>query len=168
MTASAAEAAATAACRRIVASAAFAQAGHVAAYVPTDHELDPRLATAAARAAGKCVYYPRTSDGELEFLAADPETFVRGALGIPEPQGGAPLPEAADVLFLVPGVGFDVLGNRLGRGGGHYDRALRARAGARLALAFEFQVLPRLPEGPWDVRMHAVATDVRFIPGSAP
>jgi 5-formyltetrahydrofolate cyclo-ligase len=65
---------------------------------------------------------------------------------------------------VVPGVAFDLRGARLGRGRGWYDRALaRYPAGTRLGLAYEFQVVPALPEAPWDVRMHALVTEARLI-----
>ena len=67
-------------------------------------------------------------------------------------------------MFLVPGVAFTPCGVRLGRGVGWYDRALgRHPRGIRIGLAYGFQVVPRLPEAPWDVRMHAVVTESRSI-----
>jgi 5-formyltetrahydrofolate cyclo-ligase len=69
-----------------------------------------------------------------------------------------------DVVFLVPGVAFDARGVRLGRGVGWYDRALgRYPRGIRIGLAYEFQVVPSLPEAPWDVRMHAIVTEAGLI-----
>src|SRR6185436_7896118 len=98
------------ACRRVVALPAFAQASRVVAYRPRDNEVDPGVAVAAAVAAGKPVYLP-AADGV--FRRSDP--------------GGEQLPAGlAGVLFLIPGLAFDARGVRLGRGGGWYDRALRA------------------------------------------
>jgi len=156
---------AVAVCRRVCSLAAFGAARHVVAYAPIDNEVDPAVALAAARAASKCIYFPRRSPAGLEFLRADPESLIRGAAGIPEPTGGVPLPEPDDaVLFLVPGVAFDPRGVRLGRGGGDYDRALsRHPAAVRIGLAYELQVASGLPEDPWDVRMDAVATELRLL-----
>lgn len=111
-----------------------------------DNEVDAAGVTAAALQVGKRVYYP----------AAESEEFRAG---------GEPLPPDADgVLFLVPGVAFDSRGVRLGRGGGWYDRALaRHPKGTRLGLGYEFQLVPELPEAPWDVRMHAIVTDARLV-----
>jgi len=68
------------------------------------------------------------------------------------------------VLFLVPGVAFDARGVRLGRGIGWYDRALeRHPRSIRVGLAYGFQVVSRLPEAPWDVRMHAIVTEAGLI-----
>jgi 5-formyltetrahydrofolate cyclo-ligase len=143
-----------AACERAVALPAFLAARHVVAYVALGRELDPAMLIARARAAGKAVYLPRTRSSPPGFTAAD----------------GSALPaDVTAVLFVVPGVAFDARGVRLGRGGGWYDRALAAYPGAvRLGLAYDFQVLDLLPEAAWDVRMHAVVTDVRVVGDPAP
>jgi 5-formyltetrahydrofolate cyclo-ligase len=150
------------ACSRLLASPVFARAVHVAAYAAADNELDPALLVEAALAAGKKVYLPVTSRERFEFVGTP------NSRPVPEDRrgsGGPCLPpEADDVLFLVPGVAFDARGVRLGRGIGWYDRALgRHPRGIRIGLAYAFQVVPRLPEAPWDVRMHAIATEAGLI-----
>ena len=140
-----------AACGRIVSLPAFARARYVVAYVVRDNEIDPALAVNAARAAGKAVYYPGR-DGD--FRSAEDGAGSSATLS----------PGAAEVLFLVPGLAFDDRGVRLGRGGGWYDRALaRHGSGTRVGLAYEFQIVPALPEGAWDVRMDVVVTEARLL-----
>lgn len=153
------------ACARLVSLPAFGAAPHIVAYSPAGNEIDPGELVEAAQLAGQPVYYPRRTGTSLEFLRADQKTLRPGPGGILEPTNGEPLPEsAAGVLFLVPGVAFDPRGVRLGRGAGCYDRALARFADARLlGLAYDFQVVPSLPEAPWDVRMHAVVTDARLL-----
>jgi len=92
-----------------------------------------------------------------------------GTLGIPEPLGHCREiePEAIDWV-LVPGLAFDRECRRLGRGAGHYDRLLpRLRPDAlRWALAFDCQVVERLPVEPHDVSLDGIATPTRvFTPG---
>ena len=72
--------------------------------------------------------------------------------------------QPSDIVFT-PGVGFDEKGHRLGRGKGYYDRAFRGvLAGAlRVALAYEFQVVPEIPSGPDDERVQWIATEERLI-----
>jgi len=128
-------------CARTVELPMFVAARHLVAYVPSENEVDPGPLAAAARAAGKAIYYPRVGQDRLEFLCPEPDEWV-------------------------PGVAFDPRGARLGRGGGWYDRALAAHPGAaRLGLAYEFQVVPFVPEASWDVRMHVVVTDARVLAG---
>ena len=142
------------ACARLLASPIFARALHVAAYAAADNELDPARLIEAALAAGKNVYLPVTSRERFDFVAVPAR---------PGPEACLP-PEAEDVVFLVPGVAFDARGVRLGRGVGWYDRALgRHPRGIRIGLAYEFQVVPSLPEAPWDVRMHAIVTEAGVI-----
>jgi 5-formyltetrahydrofolate cyclo-ligase len=150
------------ACARLLASPVFARARHVTAYAAADNELDPALLVEAALAAGKNVYLPATSRERVDFVevpAARP-----GAEAALSPGRACLPPEADDVLFLVPGVAFDVRGVRLGRGIGWYDRVFgRHPRGTRIGLAYGFQVVASLPEAPWDVRMHAIVTEAGVI-----
>jgi 5-formyltetrahydrofolate cyclo-ligase len=76
------------------------------------------------------------------------------------------LPEFPTVV-LVPGVGFDLSGNRVGRGRGFYDRALAVLRAAgetyAIGLAFDVQVVPQLAVDPWDQPMELVITESRSI-----
>ena len=67
--------------------------------------------------------------------------------------------------MLVPGVAFDLGGRRLGYGGGYYDRLLPLlppRA-ARVAGAFEIQLVERVPAAPHDVAVDAIVTESRIV-----
>ena len=156
----------TVGCDRLLALPAFAAARHVVLYAAFDNELDTSMVVERALAEGKQVYLPSSESEDVPFRGvhtAPAEGFGRS--GFLPPDGGPPLPpDARGVLFVVPGVAFDERGVRLGRGDGWYDRALaRHPAGDRIGLAYDFQVVSRLPEAPWDVRMHAVVTDARLI-----
>jgi 5-formyltetrahydrofolate cyclo-ligase len=155
----------TIACGRIVESAAFGAATHVVLYAARGVEVDPLLLEGAALTSGKAVYYPRATADGLEFLATRHADLRSGRFGIPEPAAGEPLmSDRTGVLFVVPGVAFDLSGSRLGRGTGYYDRALiRYPAAVRIGLAYEFQLLPALPTSPADVPMHMIATDARLL-----
>ena len=86
-------------------------------------------------------------------------------------EGGGPESSARDlelpIVALVPGVGFDASGIRLGRGAGFYDRALvELRSLGHVyvvGLAFECQVVPVLPSDPWDQRVDVVVTERRVV-----
>lgn len=83
--------------------------------------------------------------------------------GILEPGSKAPALaiEALDVV-LMPLVGYDLQGNRLGMGGGFYDRAfarLRRRRPLRIGLAHSLQQVARLERAPWDIPLHGVCTE---------
>ncbi|HSW35857.1 MAG TPA: 5-formyltetrahydrofolate cyclo-ligase [Candidatus Limnocylindrales bacterium] len=90
-----------------------------------------------------------------------------GAYGIPEPRAETlrPVDPAAIDLLIVPGVAFDLEGNRLGYGGGYYDRffpLLRSKV-PLVALAFELQILPQVPMEKWDRKVDYIITENRII-----
>ena len=164
----------------------FARARHIALYLPNDGEMDPRFLLELAVAAGKRTYLPvldRHRPGHLCFMPWRPgDALIDNRFGIPEPplrRQLQPLLWTLDIVCM-PLVGFDRRGNRLGMGGGFYDRTFASRArhpGSRpllVGLAHAFQQLEQLSADPWDVPLHAVATDTgvhfprQFTPGNTP
>jgi 5-formyltetrahydrofolate cyclo-ligase len=68
-------------------------------------------------------------------------------------------------MVFIPGLAFDLEGNRLGRGRGFFDRFLK-RLGERVpyvALAYDFQIMEGLPVEKWDERVHHIITEKRII-----
>lgn len=95
------------------------------------------------------------------------EDLMPGAYGVPEPDiSHADLvpPDEID-LVIVPGSAFDETCGRYGYGGGYYDRFLAndAPQAKRVALAFQLQVFPRIPLGPYDQRMDVIITEEKII-----
>jgi 5-formyltetrahydrofolate cyclo-ligase len=148
----------------------FATASTVLLTLPFGSEWDsmPLLLTALER--GKAVVLPRVNAAArtLELCRLDEPTrdVLPGYRGIPEPQSHCALigAEAIDWV-LVPGVAFDAAGHRLGYGGGYYDRFLPQlrRDAARIAAGFDIQLAERVPAGAHDVRVQAVATEIRTL-----
>lgn len=153
----------------LIGSDAFQQAQMVLIYAPFRGEVAIDRVEAAAVAAGKGLTLPRVHKAPrgltLHAYSGDPTTLAKGAYAIPEPRPEWPTVAPGDVdLVVVPGVAFDPQGNRLGYGGGYYDRFLpelkAANPGAvLLGLAFGFQVVGALPRDPHDVPLDGVATD---------
>jgi 5-formyltetrahydrofolate cyclo-ligase len=124
----------------------------------------------AALAAGKTVAAPRVDDAkrmlELYAIADAERDVVSSPQGIPEPAPHC-LPIARERIdfVVVPGLAFDWDLNRLGYGGGYYDRLLPLLSGAaRVAGAFDLQIVPEVPVGPNDIAIDAVVTESREIP----
>ena len=138
-------------------------ARHLAVYVAASGEIDPLDVVQVAMARGQVVYFPRVAGPGLEFLSCPLTALRSGAYGLPEPTEGRRLdPSSPDVVLLVPGLGFDPAGTRLGRGGGHYDRALAEYPTAlRIGLACDAQIRSSLPREPWDQPMDAVVSERR-------
>lgn len=155
------------------------RAGHVALYHPADGEINTRPLIEAAWRAGKQVYLPciarprgapgqdvRRRAGGLVFRHYAPGTPLRaGAFGIAAPVGprASRRPVAGIDLLIMPLVGFDAAGHRLGMGGGFYDRTLAGRGRQRrprtLGLAYAGQQQPVIPHDPWDHPLDLVVTD---------
>lgn len=139
-------------------------------YMPISDEVDIVPLIRWWQQRGLPVALPRTLTQEkrLEFRRVSRlETDLQpGAFGILEPKASCPLvsPEEID-LIVVPGLAFDECCNRLGRGLGYYDRALKnlPQRTLKIALAFERQIVQRIPVKPNDVPMDAVITEKRTI-----
>jgi 5-formyltetrahydrofolate cyclo-ligase len=153
---------------RISASSEFVESARVVLYAALADELPTRPLCEVARASGKILLWPRTRpDGGLEFAPCQ-----RWEDLIPERYGVlAPAPQRRGValgqedLLLVPGVAFDLQGGRLGRGGGHFDRALAELGDTGppvFGIAFECQLVERVPREDHDRAVAAIVTERRL------
>src|SRR5581483_2320986 len=100
-----------------------------------------------------------------ELADLDPETLHPGPFGIlqPRPPFFHPVQPSEVELWILPGIAFDEEGNRLGFGGGYYDRFLPGRRGEAIGLAFDFQVVNRLPVDENDHSVDQIITEKRTI-----
>jgi 5-formyltetrahydrofolate cyclo-ligase len=150
---------------RLLDFAAYRDCDTVVLYSPKDNEIGTEAIFADAMRSGRRVLFPRTirERGELSLICVNDRAELRpGAFGLLEPSGAEIVRPAAleRALICVPGVAFSPAGQRLGRGGGYYDRMLAAASRAITAgLAYSFQVLDRLPESPEDRRLDVIMTE---------
>jgi 5-formyltetrahydrofolate cyclo-ligase len=136
-------------------------------YLSRDSEVDTSPLLALARQRGCRVYLPRITDYVRHRMLLVRDGGVRRVLNryrIAEPRGGAQLAAAAFPVMLMPLVGFDAAGNRLGNGAGYYDRFLADRRGRYgrpllVGIAFECQRLDALAAAAHDVPLDAVITE---------
>lgn len=90
--------------------------------------------------------------------------IVTGKFGVSEPmETCAPIPLDRFDLVLVPGVAFDLSGNRLGRGRGFYDRILSAASGVKCGVAYDFQLLKEIPTEIHDEKVTFIFTPTRCV-----
>lgn len=139
----------------------------VGLYAPIRGEVDALEAGRRLAARGARLAFPRVVPGRrrMDFAACPASALVRGPLGAGEPPPDAPALEPAELdAVLVPGIAFSLDGHRLGRGGGHYDTTLAALpAAARIGVAFEAQLIDRLPHEPHDAPLDALVTEARTL-----
>lgn len=151
---------------------AFLKAGTIiGGYVAIGHEIDPiDILKQTASLDMQCALPITDSDtGEMVFKSyqfGDPLTT--GAFGILEPSADAD--SLTPQLLLVPLIAFDKACNRLGRGGGHYDRYLKkwrahnkGQANLAIGLAYEAQGVPAVPRQPHDETLDMIITPARII-----
>ena len=180
-----------AACAHLEGCPAFRNANRVALYAALPDEFPTRACFELLRKRGVETCFPRMLAEGLRFgCVSSWEDLEPGRYGVLEPPEGAVLRALEEVdLVLVPGLAFDARGNRLGRGGGHYDASLPAgdrgaafghqgtprkrqstprvdqgssrsgRGPQRIGLAYAFQVLSEVPHGSRDRRVDAIVTE---------
>lgn len=154
----------------------FNSARRVALYLANDGEIDPAGIVSLCEAQAKNVYAPviqgNRADARLTFAPwRTIHPWVRNRYQIPEPQVSLRdhcRPEQLDLIFM-PLVAFDAAGQRLGMGGGFYDRTLAARGHRKLfrkprliGIAHEFQKIDQIPTDAWDVPLDGILTNERF------
>ena len=152
----------------------FRRARRVALYLANDGEINPMPTIQALWKRGVGVYLPVLHPlykGKLVFVRFDRDSAMQpNRYGIAEPvyqHRRVIMTRFLDVIAL-PLVAFDEQGQRLGMGGGYYDRTLAftRRAGKRPCLigcAHECQKFDSLPTADWDIPLDAIATDQRYL-----
>lgn len=157
---------------------AYRNARHIACYLENDGEPGTRPLRRDSQRRGIACYLPvvhaQAGQFTMHFHRYRPgQTLRRNRFGINEPNALRSPAIAADALdiVLMPLVGFDRAGRRLGMGGGFYDRALafvrRRPAPARrpllIGVAHSCQELSQLPHAPWDVPLDMIVTERELI-----
>ncbi|CCO08075.1 5-formyltetrahydrofolate cyclo-ligase [Desulforamulus hydrothermalis] len=154
---------------QLLALPCYQTARTVMAYLDYRSEVATELLITHALQAGKRLAVPVVNRQDKTMLPSllenFPQDLVPGPYGIRQPAPGSirPVPVQELDLVLVPGVAFDARGNRLGYGGGYYDRFLpRLRPDARaVGLAYQLQLSGCLSSclGPHDQPVHMVITE---------
>ncbi|MFQ5596977.1 MAG: 5-formyltetrahydrofolate cyclo-ligase [Nitrospiria bacterium] len=100
-----------------------------------------------------------------ELTEFNPDHLETGPYGIPQPRPAFQKHLALEAidLWVVPGLGFDMQGNRLGYGSGYYDRALHRSQNKAVGLAFDRQIVKHLPVEATDRPVDLVITETRTI-----
>ena len=158
-------------CAHLLAMPEYQAASAVFCFVGTDHEIDTRPILAHALAAGKRLSVPRcTGPGIMELRQLRSlEELSPGAYGIPEPPESAPVMNPDDVdLAILPCLTCSHLGQRLGQGGGYYDRFLSTYRGGTVLLCREKLIREEIPLEPHDYPIPWVLTETGLYEDGTP
>ena len=142
----------------------------MALYISSDGEINPAPLMHLLQHLGKEIYLPRLNCdvSSMDFARyKSGDKLIKNCFGLLQP-----LPKAKRInlrqldLVALPLVGFDLEGNRLGMGGGFYDRAFKPshrKSPLLIGLAHQGQHCDELPADPWDVPLNWMATDQALI-----
>ncbi len=163
-------------CWRIARTPMFHHSRRIAFYLANDGEPDLRPLIELAWRRHKACFVPildKIIDRRLFFAPLRPDQTMRpNRFGIPEPvtHDHERLRSGQLDLILMPLVGFDEQGHRIGMGGGFYDRTLAYLRGRRhrprphlMGVAFDCQRTDAIPARPWDVPLQSIATPDRLM-----
>ncbi len=142
---------------------------HIAIFTPNDGEIDTKNTINFLIKQGRSVYLPILVGEKLKFAKMG-RRYRKNKFGIDEPIFSPLLGANRMDLILMPLVGFDKNKNRLGMGGGFYDKTLsfhlkpsNYKVPKLFGLAFDCQEVDLLKSKPWDVPVDGILTPTRFI-----
>ena len=144
--------------QRFLSTEAYRNAKSIYGYLPYNQEVRTVPMLAQAIADGKRVAVPKIYGDTMKFLWLDDlQDVAKSEKGIPEPIADEPVADDETALVLMPGVAFTKNGERIGYGGGYYDRFLAAEPNhPTIALCYEFQMVESLPTEEFDIPVEVV------------
>ncbi|MFT4144114.1 MAG: 5-formyltetrahydrofolate cyclo-ligase [Mobilitalea sp.] len=162
---------------RLYQTEAYAKCTNIFTFVSFGSEIDTHEIFHKAIADGKRVYVPRVEGKQIEFYRLlDLALLIKSKYGILEPLMDEDLhhiPSDSNFnnnkyqnLMLLPGLAFDIKGNRIGYGAGYYDKFLSLHMDNyfyKIAIGYDFQVLDELPAEEYDRRTNMIITPSRQI-----
>jgi 5-formyltetrahydrofolate cyclo-ligase len=155
-------------CNRVMALEAFDHAATVMVYMPIANEVDVTPIALRCFRTGKSLCVPkvdwiRREIAPVEVTSLDDRVMDCDEHGVRVPKQGKPVHPGIIDLVIVPGLGFDPQGNRLGRSAGYYDRFLSRLkpSTTTVGVAFDQQIVDKVPTQSHDVAVHVVVTDRR-------
>ncbi len=155
-------------CTLVSTLALFQAAQVVHCYLPIRSEVDTRPLITTALAQGKGVVVPVVGANSLTLehcwlTSLQPHDLELGIFGTPYPRQQQPVEPGAWQLIIVPMLGFDRSGHRLGYGKGYYDRLLASSPTPSIGVAFATQELAELPHAPHDIPLDWIVTENEII-----
>ena len=155
--------------KKIISSDVYKISENIFIYVSLSKEADTLKLIEYSLACGKSIFVPKViskKDGMIALKIESLNDLKRGTHGIMEPEfvNQKLYPSKID-LNVVPGVAFDKTGNRVGYGGGYYDRFLEKTCNKDniIAIAYDFQVFSEIPRDFFDIKVNVIVTESQYI-----
>lgn len=138
----------------------YQKAKTIYGYMPYNQEVRTIPMLERAMRDGKKVAVPKVYGDTMKFiLVTDLTAMEKSDFGIPEPIADGPVADDPTALVLMPGLAFTARGDRMGYGGGYYDKFLSAEPNhPTVALCYDFQLLEQLPTEEYDIPVDLVLT----------
>jgi 5-formyltetrahydrofolate cyclo-ligase len=155
-------------CGRLKEQSFWKNAVSILFFAPLPDEADVWPLLEETVASGKIAALPHFDPADRSYAARRVQDLcseiVTGKFGVREPSPSCvEIPLNQIDLVLVPGVAFDLRGNRLGRGRGFYDRLLAETRGVKCGIAFDEQITGEVPAGEHDLKMNFILTPTRCV-----
>ena len=143
---------------KFLSSELYRQAETIYGYLPYNQEVRTVPMLEQALRDGKRVAVPKVYGEEMKFIyITDLSQVEKGYAGIPEPIADEPVADDPYALVLMPGLAFTKSGDRMGYGGGFYDKFLTQESDhPTLALCYDFQIVDKLPVEEHDIPVNLV------------
>ena len=157
------------ACEHLTQTDGFRKAATVMLFLSMPQEIDTAVAIESAWKSGKRVVVPRIDRHPRRMVAVEihrlDHTPDPAISGLRNPTEGTEVPSGQIDLIVAPGLAYDRRGNRLGRGGGYYDRYLAdpELKAVVVGFGFAFQVLDEVPTDPRDRPVDAIVTESGYL-----
>lgn len=152
-------------CGKIQQMDVYREADDICLYMPIRNEVDVTGLIGPARRQGKKVWIPLVTGETMVFNAYEEDKMgEEGAFHIPESSSEEILSPSENTLIIMPGSVFDVHGNRIGYGGGYYDRYLQQYPFCRTAaVCYDFQIVDQLPAEEHDRKPELIVSECRVF-----
>ena len=145
---------------KLAACPQYAAANTIYGYMPYNQEVRTVPMLERALADGKQVAVPKVYGDTMKFiLVTDLSQMENSDMGIPEPVADGPVADDPHAMVLMPGLAFTAKGDRMGYGGGYYDKFLAAEPEhPTVALCYDFQLVDYIPTDAYDIPVDLVLT----------
>ncbi|HEY5561224.1 MAG TPA: 5-formyltetrahydrofolate cyclo-ligase [Clostridiaceae bacterium] len=144
----------------------FISCNNLFIYISFDLEINTHKIIESALEQNKNVYVPKVISKALGMIGVRIENFEelrKNKMGILEPLEAIEIITKDDIdLAIIPGLAFDLKGNRIGYGGGFYDRYFQGEKNklpSMIALAYEYQLFTNITQDTFDIKVHKIVTE---------